>query len=67
MTATVYEREEVNEERKWLDLIPAQNDSVQNEQAELQKIIAQKAAGKTEYVGCIFVNVAENIIGVCRN
>ena len=42
-------------------------DNLKNEQVELERIQAERAAGKTEYIGCIFVNMPRSIIGVCKN
>lgn len=38
-----------------------------NEQAELERIQKERLQGKVEYIGCIFVNIPDRIIGVCRN
>lgn len=38
-----------------------------NEQAELERIQKERMQGKIEYIGCIFVNIPDKIIGICRN
>ena len=46
---------------------PQSNETFFDDQEELERIQQEKFQGKTELVGCIFLNKANKIIGSCQD